>query len=155
MFAKQFYWYKLRRLLFKLRHPRAFQLSLCFLLGAYWLAGSRLPDGGGESHHFKGTRNPGPGRLPAPAPAAPQLKRLDTSWAILHLDRALRTRVPDCILILSVSSLGCRWVVTFELGWKDKNGNPLQCSCLENPRDWGAWWATVYGVAQSRVTEVT
>ena len=30
------------------------------------------------------------------------------------------------------------------------NGNPLQCSCLENPRGGGAWWAAVYGVAQSR-----
>ena len=30
------------------------------------------------------------------------------------------------------------------------NGNPLQCSCLENPRDGGAWWAAVYWVAQSR-----
>ena len=30
------------------------------------------------------------------------------------------------------------------------NGNPLQCSCLEDPRDGGAWWAAVYGVAQSR-----
>ena len=30
------------------------------------------------------------------------------------------------------------------------NGNPLQCSCLENPRDGGAWWASVYGVPQSR-----
>ena len=30
------------------------------------------------------------------------------------------------------------------------NGNPLQDSCLENPRDGGAWWAAVYGVAQSR-----
>ena len=30
------------------------------------------------------------------------------------------------------------------------NGNALQCSCLENPRDGGAWWAAVYGVSQSR-----
>ena len=30
------------------------------------------------------------------------------------------------------------------------NGTPLQCSCLENPRDGGAWWPAVYGVAQSR-----
>ena len=30
------------------------------------------------------------------------------------------------------------------------NGNPLQCSCLGNPRDGGAWWAAVYGVAQSQ-----
>ena len=28
------------------------------------------------------------------------------------------------------------------------NGNPLQCSCLENPRDVGAWWTAVYGVVQ-------
>ena len=31
------------------------------------------------------------------------------------------------------------------------NGNPLQCSCLENPRDGGAWWAAIYGIAQSWV----
>ena len=31
------------------------------------------------------------------------------------------------------------------------NGNPLQCSYLENPRDGGAWWAAVYGVAQSQI----
>ena len=30
------------------------------------------------------------------------------------------------------------------------NGNPLQYSCLENPREWGSWWAAIYGVAQSR-----
>ena len=30
------------------------------------------------------------------------------------------------------------------------NGNPLQCSCLENPRDGGAWWAAVYGISQSQ-----
>ena len=30
------------------------------------------------------------------------------------------------------------------------NGNPLQYFCLENPKDGGAWWAAVYGVAQSR-----
>ena len=29
------------------------------------------------------------------------------------------------------------------------NGNPFQCSCLENPRDGGAWWAAVYGVTES------
>ena len=31
------------------------------------------------------------------------------------------------------------------------NGNALQCSCLENPRDSGAWWAAIYGIAQSRI----
>ena len=33
---------------------------------------------------------------------------------------------------------------------REGNGNPLQCSCLENPRDRGAWWAAVYGVSQSQ-----
>ena len=40
------------------------------------------------------------------------------------------------------------------LGWEDRlekeNGNPLQYSCLGNPTDRGAWWATVHGVAKSQ-----
>ena len=32
----------------------------------------------------------------------------------------------------------------------ERNGNPFQCSCLENPMDRGAWWTAVYGVAQSQ-----
>ena len=35
------------------------------------------------------------------------------------------------------------------------NDNPLQCSCLEGPRDGGAWWAAIYGVAESDMTEAT
>ena len=42
------------------------------------------------------------------------------------------------------------WVLS--LGWEDShgegNGNPLQYSCLENPMDRGAWWATVHGVTK-------
>ena len=34
------------------------------------------------------------------------------------------------------------------------NGNPLQCSCLENLRDGAAWWAAVYGFAQSQQTQI-
>ena len=33
---------------------------------------------------------------------------------------------------------------------EEGNGNPLQCSCLDNPRDGGVWWAAIYGVAQSQ-----
>ena len=36
----------------------------------------------------------------------------------------------------------------------ERNGNPLQCSCLENPRDRGAWWAASYGVAQQTLTSM-
>ena len=43
---------------------------------------------------------------------------------------------------------GCLWQDMLPLG--EGNGNPLQYSCLENPRDRGAWWAAVYGVVQSR-----
>ena len=50
------------------------------------------------------------------------------------------SRICDCTLHFHFS-LSC-------IG--EGNGNPLQCSCLENPRDEGAWWAAVYGIAQSR-----
>ena len=40
--------------------------------------------------------------------------------------------------------------VPFEVQLALSFGNPLQCSCLENPRDGGAWWAAVHGVAQSQ-----
>ena len=40
--------------------------------------------------------------------------------------------------------------MTIVFGTGEGNGNPLQCSCLENPGDGGAWWAAVNGVAQSR-----
>ena len=33
---------------------------------------------------------------------------------------------------------------------REGNGNPLQCSCLENPKDGGAWWAAIHGVSQSQ-----
>ena len=51
----------------------------------------------------------------------------------------------------SMGSLRVRhdWVTSLSRIGKG-NGNPLYCSCLENPRDGGAWWAAVYGVAQSR-----
>ena len=48
--------------------------------------------------------------------------------------------------------VGHDWATSLSLftftHWR-RNGNPLQCSCLENPRDGGAWWAAVYGIAQS------
>ena len=50
----------------------------------------------------------------------------------------------------SMGSLGVRHDQATSLSRiGEGNGNPLQCSCLENPRDGGAWWAAVYGVEQS------
>ena len=59
-------------------------------------------------------------------------------WAAIHGVANSWTRLSD-------------FTSTFHLHALERgNGNPLQCSCLENPRDWGAWWAAIYGVAQSR-----
>ena len=47
----------------------------------------------------------------------------------------------------------CTMSLTFFLSivpFGEGNGNPFQCSCLEDPMDRGAWWATVYGVAESQ-----
>ena len=47
--------------------------------------------------------------------------------------------------------VGHNWGTSLSLSCiGEGNGNPLQCSCLENPRDGGAWWAAVYGVTQSQ-----
>ena len=55
--------------------------------------------------------------------------------------------------LVGCSPWGCEESDTTSLSLSrigEGNGNPLQCSCLENPRDREAWWAAVYGVAQSR-----
>ena len=48
--------------------------------------------------------------------------------------------------------VGLDWATSFSLSLSciEGDGTPLQCSCLENPRDRGAWWAAVYGVVQSQ-----
>ena len=55
---------------------------------------------------------------------------------------------------LSIWFLQCVCPAVGLLGHKavlgEGNGTPLQYSCLDNPRDGGAWWAAIYGVAQSR-----
>ena len=49
-----------------------------------------------------------------------------------------------------VGHVGATSLSLFTFMHWEGNGSPLQCSCLENPRDGGAWWAAVYAVAQSR-----
>ena len=63
------------------------------------------------------------------------------------------TEEPDGLSVHGVAELDTTEQLHFHFSLSrtgDGNGNPLQCSCLENPRDGGAWWAAVYGVAQSR-----
>ena len=55
------------------------------------------------------------------------------------IDPRVITLFSEIILILRIA---------LDVG--EKSGNPLQYSCLENLRDRGAWWADVYGVAQSQ-----
>ena len=64
-------------------------------------------------------------------------------WAVVHGVAKSRTRLSDFTLTFHFHAIG------------EGNGNPLQCSCLENPRDRGAWWAAVCGVVESDTTEVT
>ena len=58
-------------------------------------------------------------------------------WAAVHGVTGSQTRLTDFTFTFHFSCIG------------EGNGNPLQYSCLGNPRDGGAWWAAVYGVAQS------
>ena len=54
----------------------------------------------------------------------------------------------ECVGRENQDGVTCLEMESSEKG--EGNGNPLQCSCLENPRDGGAWWAAVYEVAQSQ-----
>ena len=89
-------------------------------------------------------------------------------YLIILLDPNIRQRQPTPVLLPGKSHgwrslVGCgpwgrkesdtteRLHFNFSLSCiGEGNGNPLQYSCLENPRDRGAWWAAVYGVEQSR-----
>ena len=57
------------------------------------------------------------------------------SMGSLRVGHVIRVRLLATPLSLFTSCIG------------EVNGNPHQCSCLDNPRDWGAWWAAIYGVA--------
>ena len=84
-----------------------------------------------------------PGRFPSPHPGGEEFyliqfsqykesSPMGTSLVVQWL------RLPQLHFHFSLSYIG------------EGNGNPLQCSCLENPRDEGAWWAAVCGVEQTR-----
>ena len=61
------------------------------------------------------------------------------------------TEEPGGLQSMGLLTVGHNWATSLSLPCiGEGNGNPLQCSCLENPRDGGAWWAAISGVAQSR-----
>ena len=63
------------------------------------------------------------------------------------------TEEPGALQSMGSLRVGHDWATSLSLFTScigEGNGNPLQCSCLENPRDGEAWWAAVSGVAQSR-----
>ena len=61
------------------------------------------------------------------------------------------TKEPGRLQSMGSRRVGHDWATSLSLSCiGEGNGNPLPCSCLENPRDGEAWWAAVYGVAQSR-----
>ena len=89
---KQFYWYKRRGLLFKLRRPLAFQLSRRLFTGCILIGWLHVTQWGRGIPPFHGNQNPSPGCLPAPAPAAPQAHPLQQAGippllALLSLPR--------------------------------------------------------------------
>ena len=63
------------------------------------------------------------------------------------------TEEPRRLQSMGSLRVGHHWVTSLHFSLScigEGNGNPLQCSCLENPRDGGAWWAAVCGVARSQ-----
>ena len=77
-------------------------------------------------------------------PMAPHSSTL--AWQIPWMEE------PGRLQSMGSRRVGHDWAISLSLftfmHWR-RNGNPLQGSCLENPRDGGAWWAAVYGVSQS------
>ena len=66
------------------------------------------------------------------------------AWRILWME------VPGGLLSIGSQSRTRLKQLSMHVCIGEGHGNPPQCSCLENPRDGGAWWAAVYGVTQSR-----
>ena len=108
-------------------------LSRVRLFATPWTAAYQAPLSMGFSRqqYWSGLPFPSPGDLPNPGiePGSP----------------ALQT---DALLSEPTGKSSKYTPVGFSNG--EGNGNPLQCSCLENPREEGAWWAAIHGVAQSQ-----
>ena len=76
-------------------------------------------------------------------------------WATVHGVATSQSQLSDFTFTFHFHTMEKEMVPVYseqeyQLYLHEGNGNPLQCSCLENPRDGEAWWAAVYGVAESR-----
>ena len=67
-----------------------------------------------------------------------KIPRMEEPDGLQSMRSQNQTQLKDFTFLLSI------------VPFREGNGNPLQCSCLENPMDIEAWWAAVYGVAKSR-----
>ena len=74
---------------------------------------------------------------------SPPSNKSTLAWRIPWIEE------PGGLQSMGLLQVGHNWATSLS-HIREGNGNPLQCSCLENPRDGGAWWAAVYGVAQSQ-----
>ena len=104
-----------------------------------------------QQEHCSGLPFPSPEDLPDPGiePASSMAPALTGGFlpthSIILAWRSLWAEKPGSTGTTELKRLSMHVYIYFGEG----NGNPLQCSCLENPRDGGAWWAAVFGVAQS------
>ena len=105
---------------------------------------------------------PNPGIEPTSLALAGRFFTTGTNWEkeMATLSSILAWRIPwteEPRGLLSMGSHSWTWLkrLSMHVCTGEGNGNPLQCSCLENPRDGGAWWAALYGVAESDATEAT
>ena len=112
-----------------------------------WTVAHQAPPSMGFSRqeYWSGLPFPSPGDLPNPGIKPRSLALQADSLTSSHQGSQ---RCFNRLQIETVHKNGWKlfWILEYHL----VNFNPLQCSCLENPRDGGAWWAAVYGVSESR-----
>ena len=145
--------------------------QLCLTLATPWTVAHQAPLSMGfpRQEYWSVFLCPPPGDLPDPEiePKYPTSPELTSGFLTTSATWGRRQWHPTPVL-LPGKSHGQRSLVGYSPGsWRldmtewlhfhfslscsgEGNGNPLQCSCLENPRDGGAWWAAFYGIPQSR-----
>ena len=123
-------------------------LSRVRLFATPWIVAYQAPLSMGFSRqeYWSGLPFPSPGHLHNPGiePRSPSLQ----ANALTSGPPGKPFYMLDVCSCLNIFSRKLFDGSVYEIG--EGNGNPLQCSCLENPRDQGAWWAAVYGVSRSQ-----